>query len=224
MLKRRAPTQGPGSAFKKPRPSIQRQPSIMMADFNRGGGGGRRQLTLAPEKKFNDSSSTVDSTTTAVVVNLNTMAAGDTALLRDGNKILTTSVQIRATIRNESATISTVNRILVVHDKNSNGTAPTAAQVFEGTPGVTSLKSISNASRFTTLLDKTFVNNSDGSFNYTYINEYVKVPQALQLTSFADGTAAVPISGSLSLIYIGSEAAGVADTDVILQARCRFIG
>lgn len=179
---------------------------------------------LSPEKKFNDSSSTADSTTTASLVNLNTMAAGDTALLRDGNKILSKSVQIRATIRNESTTISTTNRIMVIHDKNSNGVQPTAAQIFEGTPSVSAMKSISNASRFTTLLDKTFVNNSNGSFNYTYINEYVKVPLKCQLASFADGTSVVPVSGSLTLLYIGSEAAGVADTDVILAARCRFVG
>jgi len=184
----------------------------------------KASVSLAAEKKFNDTSSLTDATTTAVLVNLNAMAAGDTALLRDGNKILSKSIQIRGTIRNESATISTVVRVMVVYDKNSNGTQPTAVQILEGIPGVTSLKSVANASRFITLMDKTYVTNSNGSFNYNYINEYVKVPQNCQLAAFADGTAAVPVSGSLTLLYIGSESTGVADTDIVFQMRCRFVG
>lgn len=216
-MKRKATSQAT-KTFSGKKPRLMRQGAAYGSSLS------KKSSLLSPELKFNDVSANADATTTATITNLNTMASGDTALLRDGNKILSKSVQIRGTVRNESATISTVFRILVVHDKNSNGTAPTAAQIFEGTPTVYALKSIANSSRFTTLLDKTYVNNSNGSFNYLYINEYVKVPMSCQLASFADGTAAVPISGSLTMVYIGSEAAGIADTDCLFAARCRFQG
>lgn len=183
---------------------------------------------LTSEKKYNDTSSVADVTTTATIVSLNSVAAGDTALLRDGNKILCVSIQIRATLVLESLAANSIIRYLIVHDKNSNGTAPTAAQVFEGTPAVYSMKSVANASRFTTLLDKVVVlnNQSDtaGAVAKAYRSEYIKVPQQLQLSQFADGSAAVPVSGSLSLIIIGDIAAGAADVDAIFNIRLRFIG
>lgn len=212
--------------FKRPRQAGPvGQGDVVMRDV---GGRGRKAIALVAEKKFNDSSSVTDVTTTATVVNLNTMAAGDTALLRDGNKILSKTVQIRATLQLESLAANSIIRYLVVHDKNSNGVAPTAAQIFEGTPAVYSMKNIGNGSRFTTLLDKIVVlnNQSDtaGAMAKAYISEFIKVPESLQLTAFADGTAAVPISGSLSLIIIGDIAAGVADVDAVFNNRLRFIG
>lgn len=227
-MKRKASGQ-PGSAFKKPR--MTRQPSVVLGDVIMADVGRRRKggaVALQAEKKFFDTSDTTDVTTTATVVNLNAVGAGDTALLRDGNKILCKTIQIRAKLTVEAATANTICRYLVVHDKNANGTAPTAAQVFEGTPAVTSMKNISNASRFTTLLDKVVLMNQQdsggGNLFKGYISEFVKVPGNLQLTSFADGTAAVPTSGSLSLIIIGDVAAGAADCDAVWANRLRFIG
>lgn len=225
-MKRRANFQ-PGAAFKRPRQSPV-VADVVMRDV--AGQRRRRQAapSLAVEKKFNDSSCVTDATTTASITPLNTMAAGDTALLRDGNKILCTSVQIRGTLTLESLAANAIVRYLVVHDKNSNGVDPTAAQIFSTTPAVYGLKSITNASRFTTLLDKTIVlmNQSDtaGAVGKAYINEYIKIPQALQLASFADGTSACPVSGSLSLIIISDLVAGAADVDVITLNRLRFIG
>jgi hypothetical protein len=211
--------------------NLGRAPSVVLGDVIMGGmGGGRRKanVALAPEKKFFDSVTVTDASTTASVLNLNNMGAGDTAVLRDGNKIICQSVQLRGSFENESLAQNNTIRYMVVHDKNSNGTAPTAAQVFEGTPAVQGMKSISNASRFTTLLDKVVVLNnlSDtaGAFAQAYISEYIKVPQALQLSAFADGTAAVPVSGSLSLIIIGSTASGATDVNVVMNTRLRFIG
>lgn len=227
-MKRKAGNQ-PGSAFKKPR--MARQPSVVLGDVIMADVGRRKRggaVALQAEKKFFDTSDTTDATTTATVVNLNNVGAGDTALLRDGNKILCKSIQIRGKLTLEAATANSVVRYMVVHDKNANGTAPTAAQVFEGTPAVTGMKNISNASRFTTLLDRTVVlNHTDsagGALFKLYVNEFVKVPQNLQLTAFSDGTAAVPISGSLSLIIIGDIAAGAADCDAVWANRLRFIG
>ncbi len=184
----------------------------------------KQAVTIGAEKKFHDASASDDATTTTTIVNLNNMAAGDTALLRDGNKIICKSVQIRMSLRAESSTVSNIVRVLVIYDKNANGVAPTAAQVFQGTPSVTAMKNISNASRFVTLMDKIIPIHSRGSFDMEYLNEFIRIPTNLQLSQFSDGSAAVPISGSLTLLYLGNEAAGTNDVDVVLATRTRFIG
>lgn len=188
----------------------------------------KANVSIGVEKKFFDSVTVTDATTTTSVLNLNNMGAGDTALLRDGNKILCKSIQLRGSFSLEAVSANAIVRYMIVHDKNGNGTAPTAAQVFEGTPAVQALKNIGNASRFVTLLDKTIVLNSTTTtataLQKEYISEYVKIPQNLQLAAYADGTAAVPITGSLSLLIISDLAAGAADVDVVVNTRLRFIG
>lgn len=187
-----------------------------------------QNVLLAAEKKFFDSSSVTDASTTVTVVNLNNMAAGDTALTRDGNKILCKSLQFRISLENESLAQNTIVRFCLVHDKNANGVAPTGAQVFEGTPNVYSMKNISNASRFVTLWDEVIVlnNTSDtaGAFQKGYIEKFVIIPEKLQLAAFADGTAVVPTSGSLSLLYLSDVASGATDVNVIDSNRLRFVG
>lgn len=188
----------------------------------------KMQPTLnTTEIKYNDNSGVADATTTSTVVSLNTMAAGDTVLLRDGNKILSKSVEIRMLAEQEAANVNAVVRVVVVHDQNANGTAPTWTQVMDDTAGVNvwNVRRISNMSRFTILMDKTFAINNQGTGPQKYfMKKYLTVPPECQLTSFADGTSAVPISGSLSLMYISDVAAGINDTNVTVITRLRFIG
>lgn len=187
-----------------------------------------RNVLIGSEKKFFDSSSVTDASTTVTVVPLNSMAAGDTALTRDGNKILCKSIQLRIAVQNESLSENNIFRYVVVHDKNANGVSPTGAQVFEGTPNVYSMKNISNASRFRTLLDQVMpINNTSdtaGCFRKEYFDHFITIPEDLQLTQYADGTADVPISGSLSLLYLSDVVSGVTDLNVIDSNRLRFVG
>lgn len=179
---------------------------------------------LAVELKYNDVNSTVDITTTPTVVGLNTMSSGDTVILRDGNKIQCRSIEIRAAMTAEIATTNAIIRMVVVHDKNANLADPTWTQVFN-TATPQSLRAIGNMSRFTLLMDKTFaLNNVGGGTQKLFIKKYLKIPQDLQLTSFTDGSATTPVSGSLTLMYLSDVVAGVIDTDMQLQVRTRFIG
>lgn len=187
--------------------------------------------SIGVEKKFNDFSAITDISTTGTVTDITTFAAGDTALLRDGNKVLCKSIQLRGTLTLESLGKNAIVRYMVIHDKNANGVAPTWAQVVSTTPTtshVASLKSITNASRFTTLLDRTIVlnNQSDtaGAVAKAYINDYINIPANCQLASFADGSAVVPTSGSLSLMMISDVASGIDDVDCLVLGRLRFIG
>lgn len=191
----------------------------------------RKTPTLRPEKKFFDSFSVSDCTDAGAILNLNNMAQGDTVFNRDANKVLCTSVQLRGSFTMESTTVNAIVRYLVIHDKNANGTAPTLAQVFsEEITGanVMSMKSVPNASRFTTLLDKTApINATTGTataFQKFTFDHYIKIPAALQTAQYATNATAVPISGSLSLIFLSDRPAGATDVDTSIFTRTRFIG
>uniref|UniRef100_UPI004047E422 hypothetical protein n=1 Tax=Yoonia sp. TaxID=2212373 RepID=UPI004047E422 len=110
-MKRKASTQG-GSAYKKPR--LTRQGGVY------GAGLKKASVTLAAEKKFNDVSFATDATTTGTIVALNTIAAGDTALLRDGNKILCKTLYIKCNYVLEDIAQSALMRFMLVVDKNAN--------------------------------------------------------------------------------------------------------
>lgn len=223
--------------MKRLRPSasgVTKRPKKRAATSKTGGRVAARRsagVALAPELKYNDNSFTVDATTTGAIVALNQMAAGDTALLRDGNKILCKSVQLRFYMQLEDASVNAIVRMIVVWDRQPNLTTPSIATAGTGpldTITIQSLRQVATASRFRVLSDKVYVLNqkNDTATSRQIIHDelYMKVPEECQLTSFADGTSANPISGGLYLMYFSNIAAGAADVDVFGQARVRFLG
>lgn len=186
---------------------------------------------LAPEKKFNDVSFATDATTTGTVVALNTFAAGDTALLRDGNKVMNKSLNLRISYALESLTASANLRFIVVLDKNANGTSPTVASALTGpldaiTPEAQ--RRVDSISRFWVLMDEVVTLNAQtgtgGALSKGFLQRNIKIPQDLALSQYIDGTAAVPVSNSLSLLYFSDLAAGAADVDISGTCRLRFVG
>lgn len=191
----------------------------------------KSSITLAPELKYNDASFTADATTTGAIVALNQMAAGDTALLRDGNKILCKSVQLRWYMQLEDASVNAIVRVMIVWDRQPNLTTPSIATAGTGpldTITIQSLRQVATTSRFRVLKDDVYTLNqqNDTATSRQIIHDevFVKVPKECQLTSFADGASGTPISGGLYLMYFSNIAAGAADVDVFGQARVRFMG
>lgn len=188
--------------------------------------------SLTDELKYNDVAFATDATTTATVVDLNNFAAGDTVNLRDGNKVSMRSLELRVALELEAITQNATCRFVVVVDKNANAAAPTfsgsvVTSVFDAaTPAA--LRQISTMSRFTILMDKTFVINQSasnaGGVQKFFFKKYIKIAPFLQLASWGSNAAGVPLSNSLSLLYISDVAAGVADVNVAGQARLRFVG
>jgi len=186
---------------------------------------------LSPELKFNDNAFATDATTTGAITALNQMAAGDTALLRDGNKILMKSIQLRFTLENEALNQNNAVRMLVVYDKNANlGTASIATAGTGPLDSITiqSLRQVATMSRFKVLSDKVYVLNSTsdtaGALQIIHDELFIKIPKDCQLTAFADGVSGAPITGHLLLMYFGNVAAGAGDVNVLGQARLRFWG
>lgn len=222
-MKRKASTQG-SQAYKKPR--FDRQGAVYGSALKK-----KASVTLAAEKKFNDVAFATDATTTGTIVALNTIAAGDTALLRDGNKILCKTLYIKCNYVLEDISQSALMRFMLVVDKNANVAAPTIAGSTTGpleSIAIQAQRQIASISRFHILMDEVIVLNQQGGTGAGktkgYFERFVKIPENLQLTQFFDGSASVPVSNGLSLMYFSDVAAGATDVDVAGTVRLRFIG
>lgn len=189
-----------------------------------------RSVTLAPELKFNDQTINTNSSNSGTIIPLNQMAAGDTALLRDGNKILNKSVQLRLLYQNLDAAVNTYHRLIVVYDRQPNGANPTINGATDGPLDSTdpsALRNVSTVSRFKVLLDRSFEINNTGSAQLMYkeVIEFVKVPSDCQMTAFQDGTSGPPINGGLYLMLIGDQTLASGDTASVNGfTRVRFWG
>ena len=179
------------------------------------------------ELKFFDSTVSTDATSTPTILPLNEVPTGDDALSRDGNKIMCRSVELRLSAQLEAITQNATIRMLLVHDKNENGTILTAAQLLTANT-VTAFTLINNKSRFTILWDKTFTLNQSasnaGGVQKWFQKKYVKIPRDLQLTQFPSGATNVPISGGLVFVYLSDFVAGASDVDFTVNSRLRFVG
>lgn len=222
-MKRKASATSHGAPkFKKP--TLRRQDATVSNNSN-------MVMQLTPEKKFNDVSFSDDATTTGTVVALNSFAAGDTALLRDGNKVVNRSLNLRIQFSLEALTASAVIRVMLVVDKNANGVSPSIATALTGplaaiTPQAQ--RRVDSVSRFFVLMDEVITLNAmsgtGGATSKAFLQRYVKIPPFVQMSQYIDGTAAVPVVNSLSLIYFSDLPAGAADVDVAGTCRLRFIG
>lgn len=213
-------------ADKKGRPTKFRKPSAVKAKRARTSG-----ASIAPELKFNDGPFTTDATTTGAIIALNQMAAGDTALLRDGNKIIMKTIQLRFFMQLEASTTNAIVRMFIVYDRNSNLGNPSIATAGTGpldTITIQSLRQVATVSRFKVLWDQVYTlnqqNDTATSLQIIHDEVFVKIPADCQKTAFADGVAGAPISGGLYLMYFSNIAAGATDVDVNGQFRLRFWG
>lgn len=217
--------------FKKPRLTRAQEQQVLdvvMADAFPARQISRYNNTVGLEElKFFDSTVGSAANTTPVILPLNEVPTGDDALSRDGNKIMCRSLELRLKASLKAITQNATIRMLLVHDKNENGTVLTATQLLTAnTPEAFTL--INNKSRFTLLWDKTFVLNQSasnaGGFQQWFQKKYVKIPKDLQLTQYPSGATNVPISGGLVFVYFSNVAAGATDVNFTVNSRLRFVG
>jgi hypothetical protein len=189
-----------------------------------------KSVSIGEELKYADTAIAGDATTTETVISLSSIAAGDTALTRDGNRAIYKSVELRINVANEAATQNNTVRFVVVKSMQANQAAPTwntgagaLTDVFDAST-VTARRNVATASRFQIMMDKTIVLNQSttGALQQAYIHKYFKLPQVL--TTYADNQNLIPMTNAYFLMYVGSTAAGVVDTDVVGTARLRFVG
>lgn len=216
-MKRKASDISKKGSAKKARPSFKRQGA---------------RLSLQQELKYNDVAIATDASTTETVVALTTFAAGDTALLRDGNKIIVKSIELRIALANEALTQANTVRFVVVKSMQANAAAPTwfvgtlTTDVFDAST-VTARRAVATASRFKIIMDKTIVVNQEGgtgaALSQEYLHKYIPIVRE-EITQFGSEASGIPITNAYYLMYVGSTASGATDLDVVGTARLRFVG
>lgn len=179
--------------------------------------------TQEPEIHYFDTGTTSDISTTAVSLDLNAMAAGDTIITREANKIQMTALELRCIFNNKVATQNNRLRILVVYDKNANAATATLATVLNAAT-ISDLPAVTQKSRFKILLDKTLELNQTSATPLQKLDfhEFLRIKNSCQMSQFADGTATQPVSGGLTLYTIGDVAAGANAAASTINARLYF--
>lgn len=134
------------------------------------------KFTNGGELKFHDldiDDATIAANGTIAQASCNIIAQGVTEVQRVGRKCTIRSINWRFNIRlpegvASSTTADTV-RVMVYHDKQTNGAAATVTQILEA-DNYQSFNNLSNKSRFRTLMDRTYDLNTDLSGDGTTVD------------------------------------------------------
>jgi len=180
---------------------------------------------LLPEPHYFDADLGGDATTTPTIVPLASVGAGDTNVVRDGNKIAMRSLNLRISYDTESIAQNVRARFVVVVDLQSNGTSPAWTDVYDSAT-IESQRLVSALPRFVVLMDKTVSINSTtstaGAFQKAFFKKHIKLPNIV--ANYASAAAAVALTNSLTLMYISDVAAGGTDLNVAGRSRLTFVG
>lgn len=190
------------------------------------------KIVAGAEYHYLDTAISTNVTTTPTVVQLTTIAQGDTIASRQGAKIQTKSIDLRMRFTRALVTDNQDDciRVMVVVDRQANGNSLTAAELLTAS----TIQSHSNATafgRFHVLMDETFAFNQSSLLPATataanreqhFLHKFIKVPPAWSLVNYNQTTATVPYSNSICVFYYGINVAEYSQ--VAGEARLKFIG
>lgn len=101
-------------------------------------------------------------TTTAGVTLLTGIAQGDTETTRDGNSVLLKSIELKGHLSYGAASGTVVDMFIIEDKKAVNGTSPTFAQAFDGSPSNQNCwKNMAFENRFVYKWHKRFVQDNN---------------------------------------------------------------
>lgn len=178
----------------------------------------------SPELKATGISGTMTISTTPWVLLANGCAPGTQLNQRIGRQIR--MVRLEGTVA-MMATPTTGKdqrqRLLIVLDKQANGTAPSASDILD-TVTVESLPNLSNQKRFTILYDRRFVRNASAEPGSQAIVN-ISLPldgRIVQFNGGTTGTVADIVTNSLYMVVLGSEVDGATGGTGNYSLRTRF--
>lgn len=180
---------------------------------------------LNVEKKYADTAGPLTMTGSANVTCLNAIAQGDTGQTRDGDQAKLLSVQGKIWCRSGTSGQKSVWRVLLVHDKQSDGTAPTLAEILARTATVEHLTSSYNmdySRRFKILYDKAFELNQPGvDGDSKFLRYYKKLNLHTRYNNSAGATSSITSNG---LFIVVQAYDGGANTNYVQwDHRVRFV-
>lgn len=184
----------------------------------------QRGLQFSGEEfKTLDMNYTVDVDTTTAVQLLNGCMRGDDFRQRNGREIMMKSIELRYITQACVATGSDqTHRIMLVYDRQTNGTALTAAAVLESANTVAP-RSLENRRRFKILYDKIWtINSSPESGSRVQRKFYRRLAHPVTFNSGNTGYVGDIATGSLYLVVLGSNTAGTTAGQCTFYSRIRF--
>lgn len=199
----------------------RRQASFMAA---RGLNAAKRGLQLeAGEWKAIDTTCTGVLDTTGAVTLVNGCARGDDINERTGRKITMRSIQLKfEAVVTATTGIDNTCRVMLVYDKQTNGAAPTIANIL-ATSNPAALRNLENRSRFVCLFDRFFhLNDADESGSRRSFQFYRKCRLPVTFNNGDAGTVADITTGSLYLLTLGSVVAGNTAGQISGYCRVRY--
>lgn len=165
---------------------------------------------------------------------LNLLNAGNTATTAVGRRAIMKSLLLRMSIGPVVQTVLTTTgniRVLVVYDRQPNGSLATVAAILGTTTyGTASPLNLGNSDRFTVLLDEKLsigcLYSSGTPTNYVseapvpvYVDRYVKIGLPVETSSAFNGTITNISSGSIVLLAWSDNASGPVVVNAMSRVR-----
>jgi len=170
----------PGSSKRKSSKRVYKKPRVMVTPgYTRTGGNYGRYAGRGAELKFFDTTTSFNIDQTGEVPatgQLNLIPQGVTESTRVGRKCVLKSIQAKWDLAYSpaaAAIAATVGVIYVILDKQANGAAAAATDVFTGTNLTQAMHNLSNSQRFVVLKKMPFVFNAQAGVSTAY-NSTVK--------------------------------------------------
>lgn len=199
----------------------------------------------AVEKKVNDlNTATYQCNTTGSITLLANPVLGSDFNNRIGRKVVLKSVYVRGQLKMDWAGAgglpatagipAQMARFILVCDSQPNGAAPAITDILVEATAESQLN-LNNRDRFRIYCDKTFVfdpvinvqtaTQAQLCFNRTIyqLKKYKKLDQEMIFNATNGGTIADVTSGALYMVWIGTVASGIADTNAVVSTRVRYV-
>jgi hypothetical protein len=175
---------------------------------------------LNVEKKHVDAASSFNpGAISASSVLLTGIAQGDTNESRDGSSIKLLSLSIHGRIEKSTSTTSTVVRIVLVHDKVPDGSAPSHSDIFQDSDHNSHYQTENMGTKYSIISDKSYV-MSDGGGEMKLFRNFKKLNQKMRFTG--TGATISDISqGALWLFAISNETTNTPT--LTFRSRCMYV-
>lgn len=157
---------------------------------------------------------------TPAVVQLSNIVQGDTNITRDGNQIKVTHIQLKYFFTINASAVQTCVRILLVQDKQTNGTAHTGATVLKNVTVFDNVNSpyLENTRRRFRILYDRVHDLSDSGNKIGRGTKNIRLNLPIRYAGNA-GTIADITENSLELIHMSTEASNTP----LLHCFCRLL-
>lgn len=176
------------------------------------------------EFKYVDTAVNVATNTGNAVLLLNAVAEGTGPSDRVGRQYRTVSIQCK--LRNyvtAGTGTDQVHRIVIVYDRQPNGAAIIADTVYGAAPTPQSMKDMNQRQRFLILLDKVIQLNATGEPGSDTTWEFYRRVSLGTTCNAAAAPIANISTGSIYMIFMGSNVAGATAGTTYGNVRIRFV-